>query len=82
MSDEDDAPKRNGTLSFAALTAAGLTLICIAIGQGAEQFADLTTPRIATGEVAAAKTPKFNAIDYSATGSLKGQPVVISPCDR
>lgn len=83
MFEENDAPRRTKTLGFAAISAAGLSLLCILIGQSASQFAELATrPSPDATLVAKAKAPAFNAIDYGATGSIVGQKGVISPCER
>lgn len=84
MFEDDDAPKRRNTLSFAMISAAGLTLLCVAIGQGASEFASLTTPQrdLIADAGGKAKAPTFNAIDPSTTGAIKGPTIVISPCSR
>jgi hypothetical protein len=70
-------------IEFTAVVAAGIALACVMIGQGAERFAASAT----SSEVADAKAtsggnhgPAFNAIDYSTTGAIKGETVIISPC--
>jgi hypothetical protein len=84
MLEDDDAPKRRSTLGFAMISAAGLTLLCVAIGQGASEFANLTSPQrdLIADAAGKGKSPAFNAIDLSTTGSIKGQPILISPCNR
>jgi hypothetical protein len=82
MNEDNQAPQRRSNLGFAAFSAAGLTLLCVAIGQSASQYADLAAGPAGQVASAASKTPKFNAVDFSATGTVKGQPVVISPCER
>ncbi len=65
-------------MEFAAVTAIAVTLLCIVIGQTADQLAS-------TAVIGVAQTPKtspaFNAIDYAATGSTGAAKVVIGPCD-
>jgi hypothetical protein len=80
---EDDqmlSPKK--TVGFAAAWAAGLTLLCIVIGEGAQQFADSRDPAPPVLAAAKGKKPTFNAIDYATTGGVAGQTVILSPCDR
>jgi hypothetical protein len=82
MFEDDEQPRRSATLNFAMISAIGMTLICVAIGQGAAQFAELTSTTPAMTADAGAKSSKFNAIDYAATGAVKGQKIVINPCER
>jgi len=82
MNEDNEAPQRRSTFGFAALSAAGLTLLCVAVGQSAAQFAEVAagpTPLVAS---AASKTPRFNAVDFSATGAIKGPNAAPSPCER
>ena len=62
-------------LEFASITAIAVTLLCVFVGQTAEQVAVNSFAEVAQAPKSA---PKFNAIDYAATGSTK---VVIGPCD-
>jgi hypothetical protein len=65
-------------LEFVGVVAASVTLLCLFVGQEAQQYA----AQFAQPEVAAAKMqPRFNAIDYATTASIKGGVVVIGPCD-
>ena len=74
-------------IEFTAAAAIAMALICIAIGQTAERYAADTTAALAQADsklqsLAPGKnTPVFNAIDYATTGSVKGQTVVLSPCE-
>jgi hypothetical protein len=65
-------------LEFAAVTAIVVTLLCVIIGQSAEQLASNTVLEAAQS---AKSTRNFNAIDYAATGSIGAAKVVIGPCD-
>jgi hypothetical protein len=70
-------------IEFTAVVAAAIALACVMIGQGAERYAASATS--SAGALADAKAggghgPAFNAIDYSTTGAIKGQTVIISPC--
>jgi hypothetical protein len=53
-------------------------LLCIIIGQSAEQLASNTVLEAAQS---AKSARNFNAIDYTATGSIGAAKVVIGPCD-
>jgi hypothetical protein len=78
--DEDEgkggARKR---LEMVSLTAFGVAMACLFIGETAERFASQYGPA-AEPQVAQVK-PKFNAIDYADTGSTKSAIVIIGPCD-
>jgi hypothetical protein len=77
--DEDEG--RGGgwrRLEMVSLAAFGLAMVCLFIGESAEQFASQYGP--STAPVALSK-PKFNAIDYAETGSTKSATVIIGPCD-
>jgi hypothetical protein len=78
VDDEDIRPISWKRLEFAGVTAFAVALGCFFIGQTAQQYAAQMTPPVA---VAAKAAPKFNAIDYATTGSVKGGVVVIGPCD-
>jgi hypothetical protein len=74
--------KRLEFATVGALAIAGLSLM---IGQSAERYADATTA--AAARMAARAAPadggsgaRFNGIDYSATGSIKGPVGAASPC--
>ena len=82
MYEDNEAPKRRSTFGFAALSAAGLTLLCVAVGQSAAQFAEVVAGPTTQVASAASKTPRFNAVDFGATGALKGPNAVPSPCER
>jgi len=76
-------------LEFTAIVAVAIALACVMIGQGAERYAASASPSLvalvdpSAGETKAAThgVPIFNTIDYATTGSIKGQTVVISPCE-
>ena len=82
MHEEEETSPRTKTLGFVATWAVGLTLLCLVIGEGAQRFVDIAVP--AAPQVASAQTKKpiFNAIDYASTGSIRGQTVILSPCER
>ena len=72
-------------LEFATVGALAIAGLCLMIGQSAERYADATTA--AAARLAAREAPangqaaaRFNGIDYSATGSIKGQVGAASPC--
>lgn len=84
MENDDDAPVRFRNIGFAATWAGAITLICLLVGQGAEQYASLYLPKAAE-QMAAAETstqrgPQFSSIDDTVTGAIKGQSVTLSPC--
>ncbi len=60
------------------MTAIAVTVLFVIIGQTAEQVASTTVMGIAQSPK---PTPKFNAIDYAATGSTGAAKIVIGPCD-
>jgi hypothetical protein len=65
-------------LEFVGVVAASATLLCLFVGQEAQQYAArVTQPEVATAKM----QPRFNAIDYDTTASIKGGAVVIGPCD-
>lgn len=80
MSNEHETP-RYSNVGFAAGAAGALCMLCIVVGQGAEQYAAILTSSSKTAVAVnidpSVKAPKFGAIDFGATGSLKGQ----SPCN-
>jgi hypothetical protein len=72
-------------LEFATVGALAIAGLCLMIGQSAERYADATTA--AAARMAARQSPadggsgaRFNGIDYSATGSIKGQIGASAPC--
>jgi hypothetical protein len=72
-------------LEFATVGALAIAGLCLMIGQSAERYADATTA--AAARLAARATPndggsgaRFNGIDYSATGSIKGRVGAAAPC--
>jgi len=83
MENEREAPERLGNFGFAASWAGGIALLCLIIGQGAEQYADSLAPvpiapTGANSAAAAPSPPKFNAVEYVTTGAIKGQ--TAAPC--
>ncbi len=72
-------------LEFATVGALAIAGLCLMIGQSAERYADATrasAARLAAREAAAngQSAARFNGIDYSATGSIKGPVGAASPC--
>ena len=74
-------------LEFPAIGAVAIAIISIMLGQSAERYADTETEVAAQSDATAptvssndGSAPTFNAIDYTTTGSIKGQTVVLSPC--
>ena len=80
MSNEQETP-RVSSVGFAAGAAAALCMLCIVVGQGAEQYASILSSTSQTAaaatSAATAKAPQFSAIDLGATGSIKAP----SPCN-
>jgi len=74
-------------IEFTAVAAIAMAVACVLIGQTAERYAASATSAIAEVDTKSNNTvygkpaPVFNAIDFATTGSLKGQTVVLSPCD-
>lgn len=78
MDEEKSGRSKWRSIEFASVTALGAILACLIVGQTAEQFAAQT----ATTSVDVAKVqPRFNAIDYATTATIKGATIVIGPCD-
>jgi hypothetical protein len=74
---EKSTPLSLRRLEFAGVAAAAATLLCLFVGQEAQQYAaQLTPPATETAKI----KPRFNAIDYATTASIKGGTVVIGPC--
>jgi hypothetical protein len=72
-------------LEFATIGALAIASLCLMIGESAERYADATTA--AAARMAARAAPadggsgaRFKGIDYSATGSIKGQVGAATPC--
>ena len=82
MFQDDENTRRNKTLGFAAAWAGGLALFCILVGEAAQMVADASSPGGAQVVMAEPKKPIFNAIDFATTGAVKGQTVVLAPCQR
>jgi hypothetical protein len=75
---EETKPLSFRRLEFVGVVAASLMLLGLLVGQEAQQYA----ARFVQPDVAAAKLqPRFNAIDYATTATIKGGTVVIGPCD-
>ena len=72
-------------LEFTTVAAIAIAGLCLMIGQSAERYADATTAeaaRLAAREAPAngQTTARFNEIDYSATGALRGRIQAATPC--
>ena len=79
MVDEEDIRRISWRrLEFAGVTAFAVALSCLFIGQAAQDYAAKVSPP--PTQTAKAR-PRFNAIDYATTGSVKSGVVVIGPCD-
>ena len=79
MEQEETKPFSFRRLEFVGVVAACTTLLCLFVGQAAQQYAaQVVQPQIAADKI----QPRFNAIDYAATASIKGRTVVIGPCDN
>ena len=82
MYEDEQSKSPRKTVGFAAAWAIALSLLCVFIGEGAEQFAaSIDTPPVQVAN-SSGKKATFNAIDYATTGAIKGQTVILSPCDR
>jgi hypothetical protein len=74
------------TVEYVAVGAALVAAAALFIGYSAQQLAsegDLPTIAFLSPDQYVAKkskAPSFNAIDYTATGTLNGQTVVLDPC--
>jgi hypothetical protein len=72
-------------LEFTAIGAIAIAGLCLMIGQSAENYADATAAdaaRLAARDAKADRqgTTRFNVIDYSATGAIKGRVQAATPC--
>jgi len=85
MNDSDEPKPGYRMVTIAAAWAAGMTMIGLIVGGGAEQLASAVTAPAAN--VAAADRPEFtqsansSGVDYTSTGAIKGQPA-LNPCQR
>ena len=74
------------TVEYVAVGAALIAASALFIGYSAQQLAsdgDLPTIAFLSPDQYVAKKskpPSFNSIDYSATGSINGQKIVLDPC--
>lgn len=85
MENEREPPERLGNFGFAASWAGGIALLCMIIGQGAEQYADtlapvVITPAGANSDAAAPSPSRFDAVERVTTGAIRGKTVVDAPC--
>ncbi len=77
--DEEEIPRWSWRrFEFAGVAAFAVTMVCLLIGESAEQYA---TQVVNSQTETAVAQPRFNAIDYAATASIKSGTVVIGPCD-
>ena len=72
-------------LEFATVGALAIAGLCLMIGQSAERYADATaaeSARLAARDALANRQTiaRFDGIDYSATGALKGRIQAAAPC--
>jgi hypothetical protein len=78
--------RSGSTVEYFAVGAALVAAAALFVGYSAQQFAndgDLPTIAFLSPDQYVAKkskSPSFNAIDYSATGSIKGPAIVLDPC--
>ena len=81
MQNDDDAPKRLANFGFAAKWAGGITLLCLAVGQGAEQYAAALAPTLpAAGLAASTGQPKASRVDPESVGAIKAPSAPLGPC--
>ena len=78
MEMDTEPPERPRMIGLAAMWAAAITVVCTLVGQSAVQFASMAASP--NGGPLASARPDFRAIDFGATGSIKGQAIVINPC--
>lgn len=65
-------------LEVVGVGALATVLLCVFLGQSAKDYASqFAEPVTQTAQM----QPRFNAIDYATTASLKSGIVVIGPCD-
>lgn len=85
MNDSDEPRSGYRMVSVVAAWAAGMTMIGLIVGGGAEQLANAVSAP--ANHVAAADHPEFtesassSGVDYTSTGAIKGQPA-LNPCQR
>jgi hypothetical protein len=77
--DEDETKRAMWRrLELAGVAGLSATLLGLFLGQTVEQFVAQAPQPIVE---AVKMQPRFNAIDYATTASIKGGTVVIGPCD-
>ena len=81
MQNDDDAPKRLANFGFAAKWAGGITLLCLLVGQGAEQYAAALAPtQSAAIGVSPIAQPKASRVDPESVGAIRAPSATLSPC--
>ena len=67
-------------LEFTTVAALAIAGLCLMIGQSAERYADATAAESARLLANRQTIARFDGIDYSATGALKGRIQAAAPC--
>jgi hypothetical protein len=81
MIGQDEAPRRLANFSFAAKWAGGITLICLIVGQGAEQYASPLPPTLsAIGIAASTAQLKSSGVDSQSVGAIGARSASLGPC--
>jgi len=78
MEPKDEAPRRLANFSFAAKAAGGITLLCLLVGQGAEQYAAALPPTQPPATIASSGAT--GAVDPESVGAIKAPPAAVTPC--
>jgi hypothetical protein len=68
-------------LQFYAIGAVLVAIGAVALGQSAINIAGISeAPEFASAQGPTNKSLRFNQVDFSSTGSIKGQTIVLDPC--
>ncbi len=81
MEIEDEAPKRLANFSFAAKSAGAIALLCLIVGQSAEQYAAALPPTWATATFASSNLQSnASGVDGESVGSIRIPSAAGKPC--
>ena len=81
MENEDEAHRRFANFGFAAKWAGGITLLCLIVGQGAEQYAAALAPMQPAPPISASiGRAKAGGVDSESVGAIKAPSAPLNPC--
>jgi len=78
--------RSGSTIEYFAVAGALIATLALFVGYSAQQLAsegELPTIALLSSDqyvVTKSRPPSFNTIDYTTTGSVKGQVIVLDPC--